>query len=97
MRATDFIRNLLDLVDNLDGKDDEKLDFADEVSSDCGCSDECDCPDCQSNKLANSPDTLVASVNMVTKDAGGGVNGPKHPSDLRADSFSMYPNFQAKP
>jgi len=96
MRATEFIRDLLDLIDNLDGKDDDTLDFADEVSSDCGCGDDCDCPDCQS-RLANSPDTLVASVNMVTKDAGGGVNGPKHPSDLRADSFSMYPNFQAKP
>jgi hypothetical protein len=96
MRATEILRNLLDLIDNLDGQDENKSYFADEVSSDCGCGDDCDCPDCQS-KLANSPDTLVASVNMVTKDAGGGVNGPKHPSDLRADSFSMYPNFQAKP
>jgi hypothetical protein len=96
MRATEFIRSILDLVDNLDGKDDEKLDFADEVSSDCGCDDECYCPDCQST-LANSPDTVFATVDMITKDAGGGVNGPKHPSDLRADSFSMYPNFQAKP
>jgi hypothetical protein len=96
MRATEFIRDLLDLIDNLDGKDDGTLDFADEASSDCGCGDDCDCPDCQS-KLANSPDTIMATVDMITKDAGGGVNGPKHPSDLRADSISMYPNFQAKP
>jgi hypothetical protein len=96
MRATDFIRDLLDLIDNLDGKEEQQTDFADEVSGDCGCGDDCDCPDCQS-QLANSPDTVFATVDMITKDAGGGVNGPKHPSDLRADSFSMYPNFQAKP
>jgi len=96
MRAIEFIRGLLDLMDNFDSKDTNTLDFADEVSTDCGCDSDCDCPNCQS-KLANSPATLVATVDMVTKDAGGGVNGPKHPSDLRADSFSMYPNFQAKP
>jgi len=95
MRATEIIRNLLDLVDNLDGKDDEKLDFADEVSSDCGCGDDCDCPDCQS-KLANSPDTVIATVDMVTKDAGGGVNGPKHPADLKSSTFPLYPNLQFK-
>jgi hypothetical protein len=31
----------------------------------------------------------------VTTDAGGGLNGPKHPADLRVKDPSMYPNFQA--
>jgi len=30
----------------------------------------------------------------VTTHAGGGVNGPKHPHDLRVKDPSMYPNQQ---
>jgi len=33
--------------------------------------------------LANSPNEVVAPVSAVTTDAGGGVNGPKHPADIR--------------
>jgi len=33
--------------------------------------------------LANSPNEVVAPVSSVTTDAGGGVNGPKHPADIR--------------
>lgn len=42
-------------------------------------------------EFANSPDERVADVDAVTIDAGGGVNGPKHPADIRADSVAMYP------
>jgi hypothetical protein len=44
----------------------------------------------------NSPAEVTAGIESVTTDAGGGWNGPKNPSDIRADSVSMYPNFQAK-
>jgi hypothetical protein len=30
----------------------------------------------------------------VTTDAGGGVNGPKDPSDIRGEHPSMYPAHQ---
>ena len=33
--------------------------------------------------LANSPNEVVADIDSVTTDAGGGVNGPKHPADIR--------------
>jgi len=33
--------------------------------------------------LANSPNEVVAPVSSMTTDAGGGVNGPKHPADIR--------------
>jgi len=33
--------------------------------------------------LANSPNEVVAPVDAVTTLAGGGVNGPKHPDDIR--------------
>lgn len=45
----------------------------------------------------NSPNQSVAGINSVTKDAGGGLNGPKHPADIRADSVGMYPNSQYRP
>lgn len=46
---------------------------------------------------ANEPSMQIADIDSVTKDAGGGVNGPKHPADIRSDSVSMYPNTQYKP
>ena len=44
--------------------------------------------------LANSPNEVVAPIEAVTTDAGGGVNGPKHPHDIRVAHSSMYPNQQ---
>lgn len=46
--------------------------------------------------FSNSPNEKVADIDAVTKDAGGGVNGPKHPADIKSNSVSMYPNFLAK-
>ena len=43
---------------------------------------------------ANSPAEVVAGIDSVTKDAGGGWNGPKHPSDIRVKDPSLYPNHQ---
>ena len=45
-------------------------------------------------EYANEPQEQYASIDSVTKDAGGGVNGPKHPSDIRGDHTSMYPAHQ---
>ena len=42
----------------------------------------------------NSPKERVASIDAVTTDAGGGVNGPKHPHDIRVKDPSAYPNQQ---
>lgn len=39
---------------------------------------------------ANAPNEQYADINSVTTCAGGGVNGPKHPADLRTDSPSLY-------
>jgi hypothetical protein len=48
--------------------------------------------DCQ--PYANSPNEKTAGIEAVTTHAGGGVNGPKHPHDLRVKDPSMYPNQQ---
>lgn len=46
------------------------------------------------NLFANTPNEEYASVEAVTVHAGGGVNGPKHPYDLRVKDPSIYPNQQ---
>jgi len=33
--------------------------------------------------LANSPNEIVTDVDAITTLAGGGVNGPKDPADIR--------------
>ena len=42
------------------------------------------------------PDEAYANIEAVTTDAGGGVNGPKHPSDMRVQHPSLYPGHQHK-
>ncbi len=46
--------------------------------------------------FSNSPNEKYAGIEAVTSDAGGGVNGPKHPADIKSNSISMYPNFLAR-
>ena len=37
----------------------------------------------EAGEYANSPNEIVADVDAVTTDAGGGLNGPKHSADIR--------------
>jgi len=45
--------------------------------------------------FSNTPTPKVSDVSAVIM-SGDDVNKSKHPSDLRGNSFSLYPNFQAK-
>ena len=45
-----------------------------------------------SEPYGNSPKERYADLNSVTSHAGGGVNGPKHPDDLRGNSLKIYPS-----
>ena len=47
-----------------------------------------------STEYANEPGEQYAGIESVTTHAGGGVNGPKHPSDIRGEHPSMYPTHQ---
>jgi hypothetical protein len=51
-------------------------------------------PDHENNRWANEPEEKYADIDSVTVLAGGGVNGPKHPSDIRVQHPSMYPTAQ---
>jgi hypothetical protein len=103
MRATDIIRNVLDLIDQIDHTEQPAIDLA---PTDTECSDD------ESRRFGqiidllttdyqqmynNSPAEVIAGIDSVTKDAGGGWNGPKNPADIRSDSVSMYPNYLHRP
>lgn len=99
MRATEIIRGILDIIDNVEAAEQEKdkgveanvtihdpdaeinrfkqiVDLVDDKEDDC---------------YANEPNEKVASIDAVTTLAGGGVNGPKHPADIRGEHPSLYP------
>ena len=82
MKTTEIIRAVLDIIDNTESQDppqrttqdDEQSRFRSILSmlqkKDIG-------------KYDNAPNEVVADVDVVTTDAGGGINGPKHPADIR--------------
>lgn len=45
-------------------------------------------------EVMNSPQEQYAGIEAVTTDAGGGVNGPKHPHDIRVKDPSQHPGQQ---
>lgn len=45
-------------------------------------------------ELENTPQEEYADMASVTIHAGGGVNGPKHPHDLRVKDPSQHPGQQ---
>ena len=44
--------------------------------------------------MTNKPKEQYAGIDAVTTNAGGGLNGPKDPSDIRGDHISLYPAHQ---
>jgi len=48
----------------------------------------------QAPEFSNEPNEQYASVDAITKDAGGGPNGPKHPHDIRVKDPSQHPDQQ---
>ena len=104
MRATEIIRNVLDLIDQIDCADKAEVEVvapADDVVQTGVDSNRFkqifDLLSSEPNQMYNnSPDPVVAGIDAVTVHAGGGMNGPKNPADLKSNSISMYPNYQAK-
>ncbi len=92
MRATDIIRDILDLIDKIDCAEDipqtsEMTGFA-QIFAQLSA---------EPQGYDNSPNPHVQGIDSVTTNAGGGWNGPKNPADMRSDSVSLYPNYQHKP
>jgi hypothetical protein len=45
-------------------------------------------------QYSNEPNEQYADIEAVTTNAGGGLNGPKHPHDIRVKDPSAYPHTQ---
>jgi hypothetical protein len=97
MRIADLLRQFADIVDQAEQPDsrpgemsplangDDKNRFKqvmDLINSE------------RSAEYENEPAEQYAGIEAVTTDAGGGVNGPKHPHDIRVKDPSAYPNQQ---
>lgn len=83
MRANDLIRAVLDILDGAEeiDKDDIPNEPGEKNSRFKQIFAMLNNP--SQGPLANSPNEIVADIDSVTTDAGGGVNGPKDPKDIR--------------
>jgi len=98
MRATDIVRQVLDLLDEIEGPHDIETSGIDS-----------DIQIVQNNEpenrfkqilamlnadsfgqYANTPNEIVAPIEAVTTLAGGGMNAPKHPADIRVKDPRGY-------
>lgn len=102
MRIQDIIRSMMDVIDQIDGEPETAVDQPDDTPNGY-CDDDLArfkqiagivSQPGEMSPLSNSPNERVADIAAVTVDAGGGINGPKHPHDLRVKDPSMYPNQQ---
>lgn len=101
MKTTDLIRSILDIIDQCDGDTEtvaQQLDptvmvaatDSDEMARLKQILDMISPMPEKEYRYANSPDERVSSVASVTVDAGGGVNGTKHPADIRGEHSRLY-------
>jgi hypothetical protein len=81
MRAADIIRAILDILDQEERKDQMPDEPGEQNSRFKQIFAMLDNP--SQGPLSNSPNEVVAPLSSVTTDAGGGLNGPKHPADIR--------------
>ena len=85
MKTTDIIRTVLDILDQSQIEEPKQ-------STDSRFKQILSMLQNRDNQspLANSPNEVVAPIEAVTTDAGGGVNGPKHPDDIRVKDPRGY-------
>ena len=108
MKATDIIRDLLDLIDAVDHTAVEP-EVIPEPTAEIGLVVPAPTAPSDANHFtqiadlitqanfadyANEPNEQYADVDAVTNHAGGGINGPKHPHDIRVKDPSAYPSQQ---
>ena len=112
MRATEIIRSILDVIDQVDCPEEAEGTAIQITLGQEPSPEEINPPNDVNHfkqivdliqggsdgEFANSPDERIADIDAVTVDAGGGLNGPKDPADMRADSVAMFPGkiFGAK-
>ena len=97
MRATDIIRNVLELIDAVEDQQGQEPTATIEIEPEQGESEASRFKQIlamlsnpSDGPLSNSPNEVIADVDSVTCDAGGGLNGPKHPDDIRVKDPRGY-------
>lgn len=91
MRAQDIIRAVLDLIDKSEEVPDETCGAEDGEPIASRFKQIMAMIDSDSTgPYSNTPNEVVADVDAVTTLAGGGVNGPKHPDDIRVKDPGGY-------
>lgn len=97
MKVTEIIRNILDLIDNIESKPDvPKADeempneqfYDDEIRRLRQIADLDN--DQQIAQYSNTPKEEYAGIEAVTTAAGGGPNKPKHVDDIRGNSVRVH-------
>ena len=90
MRATEIIRDILDLIDKVEHKstDAESSYYDDETRRKNQIDDLQGCN--TDSGYANEPDERVSDITVVTTRAGGGWQEPKHPDDMRGEHGRLY-------
>ena len=96
MRTTDIIRSVLDLIDQIEVKQDTPIEIPNEPGEQTSRFKQIFAmlSNRGQGEYSNTPNEIVADVDAVTTDAGGGINGPKHPADIRVKDPSAYPDQQ---
>jgi hypothetical protein len=85
MRTTDIIRSVLDLIDQVEVKQDTSIEIPNESGEQTSRFKQIFAmlSNRGQGEYSNTPNEIVADVDAVTTLAGGGLNGPKHPADIR--------------
>jgi len=84
MSARDLLRAVLDILDSEEGQVKADVTVNQNDEPDNRFKQILAMLDADSfGPLANSPNEVVADIDAVTTLAGGGLNGPKHPADIR--------------
>lgn len=87
MKATEIIRGLLDLIDNLETEKEESVDYQEETPDNAN--------DIPLSQYSNSPDEHVTPVDTILS-MGNDLNKPKHPADIRVSTVALYPGTAYK-
>lgn len=96
MRVQEIIRGILDLIDKAEqpattcsvDASPEDQPYNDDVRRFKQIVDLADSG--EATEYSNTPKEEYAGIDAVTSDAGGGMQSPKHPDDIRGNSFKIY-------
>jgi len=99
MKITDIIRSVLDIIDHAEEPAAEPvMAIAVEVEPQEQIMDMqrlAGILNVEEPEFANEPNTIIAPVGAAFP-AGDDVHYSKNPADIRADSISMFPDWQAR-